>query len=202
MLREKLTDYHCPRWNELPEFPLYRDQAIMIITTALSPFAEEGEPLVTPAMINNYVKLKLVPSPEKKKYDRKQISALIIFSLFKRVFSMYETAHLMTCLVDMHGYEDAYNLFCEQLEAYLTMFSLQGQIRRVQTDDPAYRLMTDALSAVLSKTIVQESLEELSLLRGEGTLGEKPAKPKTPKEKTPKEKQAKKKAAKEKLPEI
>ena len=33
---EELLDYHCPRYSELPNIPLYKDQVIVYIEEALS----------------------------------------------------------------------------------------------------------------------------------------------------------------------
>lgn len=42
-------------------------------------------PVITPSMINNYVKVGLVPAPVKKQYGREQIARLIAICIFKQV---------------------------------------------------------------------------------------------------------------------
>lgn len=46
------------------------------------------EKLLTPSMVNNYVKMKLLPAPQKKKYGRKHIALLIMICTFKQSLSM------------------------------------------------------------------------------------------------------------------
>ena len=38
---EELINYHCPRWNELPEIELYIDQVICVLQSNLSIFSKE-----------------------------------------------------------------------------------------------------------------------------------------------------------------
>ena len=56
--------------EELPNFDLYLDQVITLIEGYLQNlFDEENDTILTAAMINNYVKLKLIPKAEKKRYN-------------------------------------------------------------------------------------------------------------------------------------
>ena len=51
---------HIPRWNELPEFELYMDQVIGLAEKNLGALYIDGKGLLTPSMINNYVKSDLL----------------------------------------------------------------------------------------------------------------------------------------------
>ena len=53
-----------PEWEEIVGIGLYMDQVTALVNQYLSTTE------VTPAMINNYVKLKIMPAPAKKKYSR------------------------------------------------------------------------------------------------------------------------------------
>lgn len=158
---ELARKYHCPRWNELPAVPLYMDQVVMVVRDALYIFGEEDEPIVTPAMINNYVKQKLIEPAEKKKYGRHQVSRLVVVNLFKRVFSMQEILGVISALTGAYGTEEAYNLFCEELESFLaTMFDFgNGEIVINRNFGPERQLLRAALAALLSKLLVQNQLD-------------------------------------------
>ena len=56
-----------PAWEDFPALPLYMDQVIYLMNRYLPPLlpGEPEEQAVTPAMINNYVKLKIIPAPVK-----------------------------------------------------------------------------------------------------------------------------------------
>lgn len=77
--------FRLPRFEELPDLPLYREQVIAYIERALAPLGAVNEgPWLTPSMINNYVKLGLVPAPVKKLYRREQIARLMVICIFKQ----------------------------------------------------------------------------------------------------------------------
>lgn len=64
---EELQQYHLPRWEELPDIELYMDQVITLIERYLSPLVGQTDSkVITSAMINNYVKLNIMPKPNKK----------------------------------------------------------------------------------------------------------------------------------------
>ena len=56
---EKLSafeGFHMPRWNDLPEIDLYMDQVISVTDKYLGALCTTDDPILTPSMINNYVK--------------------------------------------------------------------------------------------------------------------------------------------------
>lgn len=63
-----ISQYHIPRWEELPDFDLYMDQVTSLIDRYLAPLSNQEDPLLTSAMVNNYVKFKLIDAPKKKVY--------------------------------------------------------------------------------------------------------------------------------------
>lgn len=65
---ESVLQYEPISWSRLPELDLYMDQVITLMSKELEPFSLEGERLLTPSMINNYVKDGVLPRPNQKKY--------------------------------------------------------------------------------------------------------------------------------------
>lgn len=62
-----LAAQRLPRWDELPDIDLYLDQVLTLLDKYLGPFLpENGGHALTASMINNYVKLRIVPAPVKK----------------------------------------------------------------------------------------------------------------------------------------
>lgn len=97
LVAEKLTrwerfldTYRLPEWEELPKIDLYLDQVIALVNQYLGFFVydPEEEKLLTPSMVNNYVKLRLIPAPVRKKYGRKHIALLLMVCTFKQSVSM------------------------------------------------------------------------------------------------------------------
>ena len=86
---KRIMAFRMPRYEGLPSMMLYRDQVITYIEDALAPLAlDSDDPWVTPSMINNYVKMHLVPSPEKKQYGKPQIASILVICIFKQVLPM------------------------------------------------------------------------------------------------------------------
>ncbi len=132
----KYLDFHCPRWNELPELELYMDQVLSIIEKNLSLFGEnqerdknkekedkekESSTLLTPTMINNYVKHKILPPPQKKRYSKEHLALLHIICLAKRVLSMSEIKTVIDAFGDEYDVAYKYDLFCDEVENALKM---------------------------------------------------------------------------------
>ena len=82
-LTEVLNARKIPLWNELPELDLYMDQVIGLMERYLN--ASKKDKLITPSMVNNYVKLGIMPPPQKKKYSKTHIAYLIIICSLKQV---------------------------------------------------------------------------------------------------------------------
>lgn len=104
---------HLPRWEELPDFELYLDQVLSLLDKYLSPFVPCEDPhIVTSSMINNYVKLKILPPPVKKKYQRSHLAHLIAIGVLKQTLPLPVVHKLL-------GQKDPinwYDRFCELLE--------------------------------------------------------------------------------------
>lgn len=119
ILRE-ILDYRCPRYDQLPDLPLYSEQLIDILTRLTVPLLGDGrEPVLTPSMINNYVKQKLIPPPEKKRYDRTHLAYLYCICLLKQVFSIQEISSIFHIQTDRSSFPAAYDYFCTELELAL-----------------------------------------------------------------------------------
>ena len=70
--------------DEIPELDLYMDQVIALMEKYLCDTSNEDNKLITPSMINNYVKLSIMPAPIKKKYSREHLAYLIIICSLKQ----------------------------------------------------------------------------------------------------------------------
>lgn len=157
---EQAQNYRCPRWDELPSVALYMDQVVVVVKNALSLFGDEHDPIVTPAMINNYVKQQLIEPAQKKKYGKHQVSRLVVVNFFKKVFSMQEILVVINTMADVYGIEAAYNLFCDELEKYLKLiFVTGGHDIPFSSEKDGHFLMQTALVSVLTKLKVQGGLQ-------------------------------------------
>ena len=74
MEREEIVNIDLPQWELLPDIGLYMDQVITLMDRTFSPALPKGE--MTKSMVNNYVKVGLIPRPVGKKYDREHLAML------------------------------------------------------------------------------------------------------------------------------
>ncbi len=81
-----LKDFRLPQWDELPDMDLYMDQVVMLLQRYLNflPEDEHGNAAITASIINNYVRLKIMPPPVKKKYTRVHMGYLIMVCSLKQ----------------------------------------------------------------------------------------------------------------------
>ena len=85
-----LSGYNFPTWDDLPTFELYMDQVIELVKhhlTFLSSFNPEIIEITRP-MINNYVKLKMMPAPVSKKYGRIHLAYILIICTLKQTLNI------------------------------------------------------------------------------------------------------------------
>lgn len=82
-------------WEQLPDLDLYMDQVITLMDKQLTPLESDGERLLTPSMINNYVKDGALPRPVRKKYARRHLALLTMICSLKPVLSLPEIHRLL-----------------------------------------------------------------------------------------------------------
>ena len=84
-----LKNYDLPDWDSLPPLDLYMDQVILLLTRYLSPLERYGEEkAITASIINNYVRMKVMPPPVKKRYSRVHLAYLVIICTLKQSLSI------------------------------------------------------------------------------------------------------------------
>lgn len=105
-------------WNRLPEIYLYMDQVLTFMNKQLRLYAREnGEALLTSSMINNYVKVGVLPRPEQKKYSRDHLAVLLVICMLKQVLSIQDIDSLIRTLLRDASRCEMYNRFCEAQSA-------------------------------------------------------------------------------------
>ena len=121
--------YECrlPRWDELPDIELYMDQVITLMGKYLAWLSPQNEPILTSSMINNYVKIGIIPPPVKKKYSRAQLFRLIIICVMKRVLPINDIAALIETLLETRTEEEVLDIFtsCYEEECFNTISLLE-----------------------------------------------------------------------------
>ena len=105
-----------PCWDELPALDLYMDQVIILLSQYLSfiPLDEEGGRIVTSGVINSYVRQRIIPPPQKKKYTRTHMAYLIMICILKQSLTMPCIQKILPCGLEGQELAAVYNNFAEK----------------------------------------------------------------------------------------
>ncbi|MBQ7915788.1 MAG: DUF1836 domain-containing protein [Firmicutes bacterium] len=155
---KEILEFHCPRYDELPNLDLYMDQVLSIIEEVLKPFSFD-EKLLTSSMVNNYVKQRVIAPPVNKKYSRDQLVYLLTVCILKKVFSISEIYRMITIQMETSPIETAYNTFCDMTEQALRM-TFTGETFPERTGKKEeVLLMGSAIMSFAQKVLAQKYLE-------------------------------------------
>ena len=90
------SGYSGIEWDRMPDIELYMDQVVTFLDRHLGIYKlNEEDKIVTPSMINNYTKDRIVPRAESKKYSREHIALILIVVSLKKVLSMPDLTNLL-----------------------------------------------------------------------------------------------------------
>ena len=125
-----ITDYHLPEWDAIPDLGLYMDQVVVLLAQYLNfiPAMPGGkESFVTSSTINNYVRLKIMPAPVKRKYFRVHIAYLIMILTMKQSISISDVQKIMPEGADIPSVRRAYEDYSQKFREIALFFNLQMQ---------------------------------------------------------------------------
>ena len=135
-----LYNFQLPAWESIPDFGLYMDQIIGILTEYLDYLPPEikSDRIITAATINNYVRMKIMPEPQNKKYFRVHIAYLIIICTLKQSLNIAmiqkiiplglsedEVRTIYESFVSRHRHAADY--FIDQIRAFATPLLQNGE---------------------------------------------------------------------------
>ena len=158
---DKMENYRLPRFEDLPELDLYRDQLLTLVDKYIGPIWLEDGPVVTTSMVNNYVKNGLLPHPEKKRYTREHLAYLIAITFLKQVVSISDIKEGLEIKTNLNGgIAKAFDFFCEKQELALRMLNHreEGQILSEKNQSSAYLMVEMVTMAFATKLITKKIL--------------------------------------------
>ena len=162
-----ITDYHLPEWEAIPDFGLYMDQVIVLLEQYLSfipsPAGTKGH-FVTSSTINNYVRLKIMPAPVKRKYHRVHIAYLIMILTMKQSLSISDVQKIIPPDSSEEEVRVVYENYSEKFRRLALFFNQQVQSGAEgihtpgQSTDNAVELLVieSALIAGFSKILAEK----------------------------------------------
>ena len=111
-----LEAFRLPMWSEIPDIGLYMDQVIRLITQYLDyypPELKDGK-YITATTVNNYVRMKIMPEPVKKKYYRIHIGYLIMICTLKHSLSIAMVQKLIPADIGVEEFRKIYEGYAER----------------------------------------------------------------------------------------
>ena len=120
----QLRTYDLPEWDNLPELELYMDQVVLLLSRYLAFFSQgEEEKIITPSIVNNYVRMKVMPAPAKKRYGRIHIAYLLMICTLKQSLSIAAIQKLLPLELDEEQVRALYTRFVAVYRAVAAHFS-------------------------------------------------------------------------------
>ena len=139
-----LQHYRLPTWEQIPTLGLYMDQVLTLLSRYLPflPKKEKEEQIITTSAINNYVRMKLMPAPEKKKYNRIHIAYLIMICALKQSLTMSEIQKILPNGLAEDEVKITYEEFVRQYSDSARIFvsmveGMAAQLLETETADAA-----------------------------------------------------------------
>lgn len=148
---DTLEHFDLPEWDRLPQLDLYMDQVIILLTQYLGPLVRDDEKAITASIINNYVRMKVMPPPVKKKYSRVHIACLVIICILKQSLSI---SCIQRMLPEDHSEEAVQALYDDFVQQYRSVSA--AFIRHIQS--PGNSMLPDTGGNLVTSTAVLSTL--------------------------------------------
>lgn len=151
----KKIDYVKP--EDIPNIDLYMDQITTFMDSQLAASKRhEGDKILTKTMINNYAKNDLLPPPEKKKYTKEHVLALIFIYYFKSILSINDIQSILNPITDKYfGKDSEFKLE----DVYKEVFGLEHDEKQNLMKDLAKKFKTSR------NTFANAPAEDADMLR-------------------------------------
>ena len=170
-----LRGFRLPEWEEIPDLGLYMDQILMLLTGYLDYLPPEikEEKVITAATVNNYVRMKVMPEPKKKKYYRIHIAYLIMICTLKQTLNLSTLQKLIPLELSETEIKEIYSSYAQRHRAASEYFI--DQVKTASAPILHNDELTDATS-VTSDLIASSAIiggfarllsEKLILLEGQ-----------------------------------
>ena len=171
LICEKLAAHKLPRWESFPDIELYMDQVVAVIEKALELYNKGGSEeskLITPSIINNYVKLKIIPAPHKKRYNREHLAYLVMICILKQTLAISSIVKIIETNLESKSIKELYNEFCSIYENVIPFVNMgenfieddtQSEFEVLEkSDDMNGFILKSAILSTAGKFICEEML--------------------------------------------
>ena len=161
----RVAQQRLPYWDELPDLELYMDQVLSLMERYLGSYPGFDRKGLTASMVNNYVKLGVMPPPVKKKYTRTHLAHLIVICVLKPCLPIDSIKNMIassarTEETDGAGYDQFCALFEETVRDAAGDASEQVKAAQGRLAVPVYRAALRAQAEqALSRKLYEAAFE-------------------------------------------
>ena len=155
-----MENFSLPSWESLPDMELYMDQVISLVNRYLNLIPpDEKDPVITASAVNNYVRLRMMPAPERKRYGRKHMACVIMICVLKQSLSLAEIQRILPQEMTEEKIRQVYEDLVDQMGATSALFIRQADkvAKQVLSPENAYGceslVLHSAVSSVLYKLL-------------------------------------------------
>lgn len=148
---------NLPTWEELPDIELYMDQVVALTNRYLGNRSKDK--MVTPSMVNNYVKMKVMPAPVKKKYTRTHLMYLIVICVLKQVMPLSSVETVLKDSLSQDGPDAFYTRFRSLYADAFENASEEAQRLSEKGTSHTGVMLALAMNAQAEQAMAQELLE-------------------------------------------
>ena len=170
-----LDRFRLPAWEEIPDIGLYMEQVVTLLREYLDYLPPElkEEEAVTAAAINNYVRTRVMPGPQKKRYHRVHLAYLIVICTLKQGLSISLVQKLLPVGLPPEEVRRIYSRYAERHRVTAQYFTQQVYAAAALFLDlePESALTTDRVEELIASAAVLGGFsrllaEKLLLLEG------------------------------------
>ncbi len=153
-LIDELSTERPADWDSLPDIEIYRDQVLSYMKRQHSLLPENAQ--LTGAMINNYIKIGLLPRANGKKYSKDHLVYLTAICSLKQVLSVNETNALLKLQPNIGDAKIFYESYLDKLEK-----AFRETAESIDNDNTDKELAVTALQLAISSYAQKLACEKL-----------------------------------------
>ena len=155
-----MENYTLPSWEALPDMELYMDQVVSLVNRYLDLIPhDEKNPVLTASAVNNYVRLRVMPAPDRKRYSRRHLAMVIMICTMKQSLTLAEIQRILSPDMTDEDVHEMYNDFVNKMTTTTALFIDQVSEAAAQALNPENDygceslILHSAVSSVLYKLL-------------------------------------------------
>ena len=169
-LSKELNNHQLLEYEYLPDLELYMDQLTSFLDRIFNSYQiEYDQPLITQAMVNNYVRGEVIDKPYNKRYNKDHLAKIIEVALLKQVVELEDIKEIFASK-KKKKISNTYNDFVEKFndELQIEAKKLKNGLKKAQENDlnAIYDLAIGfAIKAVINKMMEEKILKYIEIYK-------------------------------------